>query len=420
MKDDRSIKGEVITALEEVQDPQAEKNVVDAHLVEELNVSGGVVDLVLVMEKGRDREERFAIEDEIYDRVEAITGVKEVKVKSMSPEALEAEQSGQAAPAGGPAPSGPSPGGPGPGGPGPGGPGAGGPGAGGPGPGGPGGGQAVPPSAPVEGVGKVIAVASGKGGVGKSTVAVNMALGLKELGFRVGLLDVDIYGPSLPTLLGIMERPKVQERRIKPLDVAGLRLMSLGFLMEEDTPVIWRGPIVTGIIRQFLRDVDWSGLDYLVVDMPPGTGDAQLALAQTVPVDGAVIVSTPSELALIDAARGLEMFKTLNIDVIGIVENMSKFVSPSGEVSYIFGEATVEKEAKRLDTDYLGDIPIDTAIREGGDAGRPIVLADPEADSSQAFIEIARRVAEAKPITETDGDGEEEGSKKGLFSFLKG
>jgi ATP-binding protein involved in chromosome partitioning len=280
-------------------------------------------------------------------------------------------------------------------------------------------GQAVPPSAPVEGVGKVIAVASGKGGVGKSTVAVNLALALKHLGHRVGLLDVDIYGPSLPTLLGIMKRPQVRERRIVPIEVEGLRLMSLGFLMEEDTPVIWRGPIVTGIIRQFLRDVDWSGLDYLIVDMPPGTGDAQLALAQTVPVDGAVIVSTPSELALIDAARGLQMFKTLNIDVIGFVENMSKFVSPSGEVSYIFGEATVEKEAERLEVDYLGDIPIDPAIRIGGDEGKPIVSSDPDADASVAFIEIARKVAEAKPIGDgsDDGDGE---SKKGLFSFLKG
>ncbi len=393
MKDDFSIKGEVIAALEGVMDTQKGQNLVDAHMVEEVNVGGGVVDIVLLIEKGRDREERFAIEDAIYDAVEGIGGVREVKVKSMSPEAI-ANQSNPAPAAAAPKPAAqakPAPAA---------------------------GGQSIPASAPVEGVGRVIAVASGKGGVGKSTVAVNLALALKELGHRVGLLDVDIYGPSLPTLLGVMERPKVQERQIMPLEVAGLRLMSLGFLMEEDTPVIWRGPIVTGIIRQFLRDVDWSGLDYLIVDMPPGTGDAQLALAQTVPVDGAVIVSTPSELALIDAARGLQMFKTLNIDVLGFVENMSKFVSPSGDVSYIFGEGTVQKEAERLETEYLGEIPIDQKIREGGDSGKPIVLADPKADSSKAFLEIAGKIVAAKPVGETEPTPT--GTKKGLFSFLKG
>lgn len=391
MKDDFSMKGEVIAALEGVVDPQKDKNVVDAHMIEEVNVNGGVVDVVLIMEKGRDREERFAIEDAIYDALEGIAGVREVKVKSMSPQAIEREATGEPA-----APAAPRPA-----------------------PANPAASQAsIPPSAPVEGVGRVIAVASGKGGVGKSTVAVNLALALKKLGYRVGLLDVDIYGPSLPTLLGIVERPKVHERRIVPLDVAGLRLMSLGFLMEEDTPVIWRGPIVTGIIRQFLRDVDWSGHDFLIVDMPPGTGDAQLALAQTVPVDGAVIVSTPSELALIDAARGLQMFKTLNIDVLGFVENMSKFVSPSGEVSYIFGQGTVRKEAKRLETEYLGEIPLDPKIREGGDVGKPIVLADPDAEASEAFIEIARKIVAVKPVGETDATSQSD--KKGLFSFLKG
>ncbi len=393
MKDDFSIKGEVIAALETVIDPKSDQNLVAAHMVENVVVNGGVVEITLAVNKDHGRDERFAIEDDVYDKVEAIAGVNEVKIQSMTPAALKQAASGEAAPkpaapkaaAAKPAPAP----------------------------------QAVPPSAPVEGVGRVIAVASGKGGVGKSTVAVNLALALSHLGHRVGLLDVDIYGPSLPTLLGVMKRPQVNERRIVPLEVEGLRLMSLGFLMEEDTPVIWRGPIVTGIIRQFLRDVDWSGLDYLVVDMPPGTGDAQLALAQTVPVDGAVIVSTPSELALIDAARGLQMFKTLNIDVLGFVENMSHFVTPTGDICYIFGEATVEKEAKRLEVAYLGEIPIDTAIREGGDTGRPIVLADPAAPSSLAFIEIAKKVAAAKPVGAAAGD-DPAAPKKGLFSFLKG
>ena len=274
----------------------------------------------------------------------------------------------------------------------------------------------MPASAPVEGVGKVIAVASGKGGVGKSTVAVNLALGIQKLGFRVGLLDVDIYGPSLPTLLGINERPAVRDRRIVPIDAEGLRVMSLGFLMEEDTPVIWRGPIVTGIIRQFLRDVDWSGLDYLIVDMPPGTGDAQLALAQTVPVDGALIVTTPSELALVDAARGLQMFKTLNVDVLGMVSNMSKFIAPDGSEHYIFGKDGAEREAKRLETPLLGEIPLDTKVREGGDRGRPVVVGEPESAVTKAFLELARQIVALRPL---EAKEEGEPKKKGLFSFLK-
>lgn len=264
----------------------------------------------------------------------------------------------------------------------------------------------------------MIAVASGKGGVGKSTVAVNLALALKEHGYRVGVLDIDIYGPSLPTLLGIAGKPAVVERRIQPLEAQGLRVMSLGFLMDEDTPVIWRGPIVTGIIRQFLRDVDWSGIDYLVVDMPPGTGDAQLALAQTVPVDGAVIVSTPSDLALLDAARGIQMFKTLNIDVIGIVENMSVFICPNcGEGTHIFGKDSVEKEAERLETELLGNIPLDLAVRKGGDEGRPVVIAEPDSEVTKSFLALAERVAKAHPLGE--GGQASEGDKKGLFSFLK-
>ncbi len=401
MKDDFTIKGEVITALEEVEDPQEGKNIVDSHMVEKLEVNKGVVDLVLVMEAGRDRKERFAIEDEVYDAVEAIGGVREVKVKTMTPKALEREAQGKAPTPKRSAGAGASPsaakkgGGRGP--------------------------QqgSMPASAPIEGVGKVIAVASGKGGVGKSTVAVNLALALKEAGHRVGLLDVDIYGPSLPTLLGVDERPAVSNRRILPIEAAGLKIMSLGFLMDEDSPVIWRGPIVTGIIRQFLRDVDWSGHDYLIVDMPPGTGDAQLALAQTVPVDGALIVTTPSDLALLDAARGLQMFKTLNVDVKGIVTNMAKFIVPSTkEEFFIFGNPEqVAKEAKRLETPILGEIPIDTRVRRGGDEGKPVVIGEPDSDVAQAFRDLAEALMEAEPADEQSGEDAE--PKKGLFSFLK-
>jgi ATP-binding protein involved in chromosome partitioning len=288
-------------------------------------------------------------------------------------------------------------------------------------------------------------VASGKGGVGKSTVSVNLALALKKRGFNVGLLDVDVYGPSVPTLLGVQERPNVIDRRISPIEAQGLKLMSLGFLMEDDTPVIWRGPIVTGIIRQFLQDVDWEGVDYLIVDMPPGTGDAQLALAQTVPVDGALVVTTPSDLALIDAARGLRMFQTLNVDVLGIVENMSHYVWPGVEAVesasamldgvagaekaqaalqaaleahrkvYIFGKGGGREEAKRLETKFLGEIPLDGDIRLGGDSGKPVMVAAEAGPITDAFLSLADQVVAAKPL-EVDG---EQAPKKGLFSFIK-
>lgn len=398
MKDDFSIKGEIIDALADIIEPQSSKSVVDSHIIEAVDVNSGVVDLTLVLERDYPRETRFELEDALYDRIEAIAGVTEVKIKPMTPEALKREQSGQppapaasaSAPAatskpaaGGAAPAAKTP--------------------------------TMPASAPIEGVGRVIAVASGKGGVGKSTVAVNLALALQKLGYRTGLLDIDIYGPSLPTLLGIEDRPAVHERRIVPIDAEGLRVMSLGFLMEEDTPVIWRGPIVTGIIRQFLRDVDWSGIDYLIIDMPPGTGDAQLALAQTVPVDGALIVSTPSELALVDAARGLQMFKTLNVPVLGIVSNMSKFIAPDGSEHFIFGKEGVAREAKRLETELIGEIPLDTKVREGGDRGRPVVIGEPDSEITKIFISIAEKIAELRPLDE----GGEEPKKKGLFSFLK-
>ncbi len=397
MKDDFSIKGEVIDALSSITSPDSDKNLVDAHVVEQLDVDGGVVDLTLLVPSSVGREQRFELEDAIYDALDAIVGISETKIKTMTdkpagaPAAASAPKPSASAASSSPSPS-PSAG--------------------------PSRQPTMPASAPVEGVGKVIAVASGKGGVGKSTVAVNLALALQSLGHRVGLLDIDIYGPSLPTLLGVNERPGVSDRRIVPLNVEGLRLMSLGFLMDEDAPVIWRGPIVTGIIRQFLRDVDWSGCDYLVVDMPPGTGDAQLALAQTVPVDGAVVVTTPSELALIDAARGLQMFKTLNVDVLGVVSNMSRFVLPDGSEHLIYGDpANVAKLAERLETDMLGEIPLDPSVRAGGDEGRPILLSDPDGTTSSSFKALAERVAELRPL---DPPGEDGGAKKtGLFSFLK-
>jgi ATP-binding protein involved in chromosome partitioning len=260
--------------------------------------------------------------------------------------------------------------------------------------------QAAPPQpakAGVPGVDAIVAVASGKGGVGKSTVAVNLALALKANGLRVGILDADIYGPSLPRLLNLRDRrPEVMSGRVlKPLDADGLKAMSIGFLVEEETPMIWRGPMVVSALSQMLREVEWQPLDILVVDMPPGTGDAQLTMAQQVPLAGAVIVSTPQDLALIDARKGLNMFRRVDVPVLGIVENMSYFVCPHcGERSDIFGHGGAAEEAKRLGVRFLGEVPLDMNIRLTSDAGTPIVIAEPEGLHAGIFREIARRVWE--------------------------
>jgi ATP-binding protein involved in chromosome partitioning len=238
----------------------------------------------------------------------------------------------------------------------------------------------------------VVAVASGKGGVGKSTVAANLAVRLGQLGHRVGLLDADLYGPSVPMMFGIQERPRIVDNRILPFEKYGIRLMSLGFILDVDTPVIWRGPMIMMGIEQMLGDVEWGELDYLVVDLPPGTGDAQLTITQKVPLSGAVIVTTPQDVALIDARKGLAMFRKVNVPVVGIVENMSTFVCPHcGRETDVFKRGGGERTAEVLDTPFLGRIPLDPAIVEGGDAGVPIVVAQREGPYADAF----RRVAEA-------------------------
>ncbi len=242
----------------------------------------------------------------------------------------------------------------------------------------------------------VVAVASGKGGVGKSTVASNLAIALGQAGHRVGLLDVDIYGPSLPTMFGIDERPVVVGNRIRPFEKYGIKLMSLGFILDTDTPVIWRGPMVMKAIEQMLGDVDWGALDFLVLDMPPGTGDAQLTVTQKVPVAGAVIVTTPQDVALFDARKGLAMFRKVNVPVLGIVENMSTFICPKcGHETHIFRSGGGERTARELDTPFLGSVPLDAAIAEGGDAGIPIVVAEPKGPHAAAFARIAAAVAAA-------------------------
>jgi ATP-binding protein involved in chromosome partitioning len=252
----------------------------------------------------------------------------------------------------------------------------------------------------VPGVAAIIAVASGKGGVGKSTVAVNLALGLSALGLKVGLLDADIYGPSVPRLLGIKEKPRSNGRKLQPIDKFGLKTMSIGFLVDEDKPMIWRGPMVQSAITQMLGDVEWAPLDVLVVDMPPGTGDAQLTLAQRVPLKGAVIVSTPQDLALIDARKGLAMFQKTEVPVLGIVENMSMFVCPHcGEPTAIFGHGGARATAAEIGTDFLGEIPLVMSIRETSDEGTPIVAKAPGSPEAQAFLQVAAKIAEKLTVT---------------------
>jgi ATP-binding protein involved in chromosome partitioning len=255
-----------------------------------------------------------------------------------------------------------------------------------------------PPSGPagIPGVAAIIAVASGKGGVGKSTVAVNLALGLRDLGLKVGILDADIYGPSLPKLFAIREKPQtIGGTRLRPIVRHGLPVMSIGFLVEEETPMIWRGPMVMSALTQMLREVEWGTLDVMVVDMPPGTGDAQLTMAQQVPLRGAVIVSTPQDLALIDARRGIAMFRRVNVPVLGVVENMSTFICPHcGERSDIFGHGGARREAERQGVPFLGEVPLAPDIREKSDAGAPVVATEPDGAHAKAFRDIAARVRE--------------------------
>lgn len=241
------------------------------------------------------------------------------------------------------------------------------------------------------GVKNTIAVASGKGGVGKSTVATNLALALHQMGATVGLLDADVYGPSLPLLTGVSGRPEARGQQIIPHEKFGLKLMSMGFFVNEGSPVIWRGPMVHGLITQFLRDVVWGELDYLVIDLPPGTGDAALTLTQTAPLSGAVIVTTANDLSLIDARKGLAMFEKVNVPVLGIVENMSYFTPPElpDKRYYLFGQGGGKRTAEELGVPFLGELPIDPRVVEGGDMGQPILEFSPDCDVSTALREVA-------------------------------
>ncbi|MEI9991209.1 MAG: Mrp/NBP35 family ATP-binding protein [Rhizomicrobium sp.] len=255
--------------------------------------------------------------------------------------------------------------------------------------------RAEPPApAGIPGVAAIVAVASGKGGVGKSTVAANLAIALGRQGLKVGLMDADIYGPSVPRLFDLREKPRAEGKKIVPIEKYGIKIMSLGLLIREDEAVVWRGPMVQSALTQMLNDTLWAPLDILILDMPPGTGDAQLTISQRAPLRGAVIVSTPQDVALIDARKGIAMFEKTKVPVLGIVENMSTFVCPNcGHESHIFGHGGARAEAKKLGVPFLGEIPLVGVIRETSDAGRPIVATAPDSPEAQAFLNVAKEVA---------------------------
>ncbi len=334
---------QVETALKEVVDPYLEQDVVAAKSVKKITVDGGKVTVDVVL--GFPAKGYWAtLAAKLKEKVAAIPDVKEVTVNVSSAIASHGVQKGVK---------------------------------------------------PIAGIKNIIAIASGKGGVGKSTVAVNLALALSAEGASVGILDADIYGPSQPTMLGVKMKPESKDgKTLEPIMSYHLQSMSIGYLVDEETPMIWRGPMVTQALEQLLRDTNWTDIDYLVVDLPPGTGDVQLTLAQKVPVSGAVIVTTPQDIALLDARKGLKMFEKVEIPVLGVIENMSTHIcSKCGNEEHIFGAGGGQKMADQYDVDFLGALPLDIRIREETDSGKPTVVADPECHISQIYRDIARRVA---------------------------
>ena len=353
----------VLEALQNVADPDKGRDVVSLGMVTALQIREGHVALALQVEPQRGphleplRKEAERVVWELPGVLSATVALTAERLAPPSPPAAP-QAPPQAAPGGAP------------------------------------GGAPGPEQLLLPGVRAIIAVASGKGGVGKSTTAVNLALALKSLGLRVGVFDADIFGPSVPRMLGISGKPSsADEIRLAPMENYGIKCMSMGFLVEEETPVIWRGPMVMRALEQMMRDVAWGELDVMVVDMPPGTGDTQLTMSQRVPLAGVVIVSTPQEIALADARKGLNMFRRVNVPVLGLVENMSYFQCPdNGKRYYIFGRDGVKREAARSETDFLGEIPLDTEIRETSDAGHPIVIANPDGEHAHAYRAIAEKV----------------------------
>ncbi|MEL6161389.1 MAG: Mrp/NBP35 family ATP-binding protein [Cyanobacteria bacterium J06623_5] len=338
----------ILEILKPVQDPELQKSLVELNMIRNVQVDGRAVSFTLVLTTPACPLREFIVED-CEKAVRTLPGVESVTVE------VTAETPQQ---------------------------------------------KALPDRTGIDGVKNILAVTSGKGGVGKSTVAINLAVALAKTGATVGLIDADIYGPNAPTMMGLSEanvtvREEAGEQVLEPAFNHGVKMVSMGFLIDRDQPVVWRGPMLNGVIRQFLYQVQWGELDYLVVDMPPGTGDAQLTLAQAVPMAGAVIVTTPQAVAISDARRGLKMFEQLNVPILGLVENMSYFVPPDmPDKQYdIFGADGGEKAAEELGVALLGKVPLEMPVREGGDRGLPIVLSQPDSASAKALMDIAQKTA---------------------------
>jgi ATP-binding protein involved in chromosome partitioning len=335
--------GAVLEALKVVQDPDLGRDIVSLDFVKELRIDGGLVtfDIELTTPACPVKEQ---MHDQAVAAVSALDGVTSVTVNmTANVRAVASPDAGRA---------------------------------------------------PIPGVKNIIAVGAGKGGVGKSTVAVNLALALAKYGGRVGLIDADIYGPNIPIMLGVRGQLETDGKKIVPAEKYGIPVVSMGFLTQDETPIIWRGPMLHGVVQQFFREVRWQELDYLVVDMPPGTGDVALSLSQTVPVSGAVVVTTPQVVSVADSRRAVAMYRKLNVPTLGIVENMSHFVCPSCDhESDLFGKGGGESAATDMGVPFLGRIPVYQPIREGGDSGNPIVLSEPDSAAARAFFEVAERTA---------------------------
>jgi ATP-binding protein involved in chromosome partitioning len=344
----------ILDVLRGVKDPDLHRDIVSLNFVRDLEVHGSTISLRLVLNTPASPA-KSKLQEAAREAIRGVAGVEAVEINLESEIPRAASEQGK---------------------------------------------QSVP------GVSNIIAVSSGKGGVGKSTVAVNLAVALAQFGARVGLLDTDVYGPNVPIMIGISEEPAVRGQKLLPHEAYGVKVMSLGFLNRGDKPVVWRGPMLHTAVKQFLYDVEWGELDYLIVDMPPGTGDAQLSLAQLVPVQGAVLVTTPQEVAMGDVRKAYNMFEQVHIPVLGIVENMSYFVCPNcSEKHAIFGAGGGRELAARFNNQLLGQVPISISIREGGDSGVPIVVGAPDSPQSLAFLQIADNVATQICLAALKGGG---------------
>ncbi len=339
------MKEAILNALRQVKDPEIHRDIVSLNMVRDLEEKDGVVSLRIVLTTPA-CPLKEQVEKDVLAAIKALPGVKDVKLK------MDAEVRS---------------------------------------------GYQAPPGGRLSGVKNIIAVASGKGGVGKSTVAVNLAIALSQTGTKVGILDADIYGPSLPTLVGLKNTPPLVDetkKKLIPLEKFGIKTMSIGYLMKEQDAAVWRGPMIGRMLQQFIEDVDWGELDYLVIDLPPGTGDAQLSISQLIPVTGAVIVTTPQDVALSDVVRGVSMFQKVQVPILGVVENMSYFSCPHcHERTEIFSHGGGRKKAEELKVPFLGEIPIDVATRIGSDEGKPIVATQPDSEGAKRFKEFAMHVA---------------------------